>query len=48
LKTWKQGEEIVKQQILATISDSQFMKICGKAMAREIWEALVGDFEKWS
>ena len=27
LKTWKQGEAIVKQQIAATIPDSLFMKI---------------------
>jgi len=32
---------------MATISDSQFMKIHGKATAREIW-ALAGDFEKRS
>lgn len=48
LKTWKQGEAIVKQQIAATISDSRFIKICRKATAREIWEAPVGGFEKRS
>jgi len=39
LKTWKQGETIVKQQIAATISDRQFIKICRKATVCEIWEA---------
>ncbi|KJA26561.1 hypothetical protein HYPSUDRAFT_123358, partial [Hypholoma sublateritium FD-334 SS-4] len=48
VKTWRQGEAIVKQQIAGTIPDSLFMKIRGKGSAREIWEALAGDFEKKS
>jgi hypothetical protein len=42
-------EAIVKQQIAATISDSQFTKVCGKSTTtREICEALTKDFEKQS
>ncbi len=48
VKTWRQGEAVVKQQIAGTIPDSLFMKIRGKGSAREIWEALAGDFEKKS
>ncbi|PPQ93238.1 hypothetical protein CVT25_015236 [Psilocybe cyanescens] len=48
LKIWNQGEAIIKQQIASTISDSQFMKICGKETTYDIWEALVGDFENKS
>jgi len=40
LKIWKQGEAIVKQQIMAAIADSQFMKIHDKATAREVWEGI--------
>jgi len=48
LKTWNQGEAIVKQQIAATISDSQFMKICGKPTAYDIWDTLTREFENKS
>jgi len=46
LKTWKQGEAIIKQQIAATILDSLFMKIRGKGNALEIWSSLANEFEK--
>ncbi|KDR65517.1 hypothetical protein GALMADRAFT_148625 [Galerina marginata CBS 339.88] len=46
LKIWNQGEAIVRQQVAATILDSQFMQICGKDTAHEIWEALKEVFEK--
>ncbi|PPQ95155.1 hypothetical protein CVT25_013294 [Psilocybe cyanescens] len=48
MKTWNQGEAIVKQQIASTISDSEFMKICGKETAYDIWEALEGEFKNKS
>ena len=48
LKEWKRGEAIVKQQVAATIPDSLFMKIHDKGTAREIWEALQGDFQNKS
>ncbi|KAF9460476.1 hypothetical protein BDZ94DRAFT_1148665, partial [Collybia nuda] len=48
MKTWQQGEAIVKQQIAGTIPDSLFMKICGQATAHLIWKALAGNFEKKS
>ena len=48
LKTWKQGEAIIKQQIAATIPDSLFMKIRGKGNALEIWSSLTNEFEKKS
>jgi hypothetical protein len=48
LREWKQGEAIVKQQVAATIPDSLFMKIRDKKTAREIWEALQGDFQNKS
>ena len=48
LKTWKQGEAIVKQQITATILDSLFMKIRGKGNALEILSSLTKEFEKKS
>ncbi len=48
MKIWNQREAIVKQHIAATISDSGFMKICGKTTAREIWKALAEDSEKRS
>ena len=46
LKTWKQGEAIVKQQIATTILDSLFMKIRGKGNVLEIWSSLTNEFEK--
>ena len=48
VKTWKQGEAVVKQQIAATIPDSLFMKIRGKGSASEIWEALISNFQNKS
>jgi hypothetical protein len=36
LKTWQQGEAVVKQQIAGTIPDSLFMKICGHTTAWQI------------
>ncbi|RDB21868.1 Retrovirus-related Pol polyprotein from transposon TNT 1-94 [Hypsizygus marmoreus] len=48
LKTWRQGEAIVKQQIAGTIPDSLFMKIRGLPKAQGIWEALSNDFQKKS
>lgn len=48
MKTWKQGEAVVKQQIAGTIPDSLFMKIRGKGSAKEIWDALASDFQKKS
>jgi hypothetical protein len=48
LKTWQQGEAVVKQQIARTILYSLFMKICGHATAQQIWEALASDFQKKS
>ena len=48
LKTWKQGEAIVKQQIATTILDSLFMKIRGKGNALKIWSSLTNEFEKKS
>ncbi|KAF8058195.1 hypothetical protein FPV67DRAFT_1358211, partial [Lyophyllum atratum] len=48
VKLWRQGEAVVKQQIAGTIPDSLFMKIRGFGTAREIWEALAGDFQNKS
>jgi hypothetical protein len=48
LRVWKHGEAVVKQQIAATIPDSLFMKIRTKGTAREIWEALMRDFQNKS
>jgi len=48
LKTWKQGEAVVKQQIAATIPDSLFMKVQGKGTALEIWKVLMADFQNKS
>jgi len=48
LKAWKQGEAIAKQQIAGTIPDSLFMKICGHETAKEIWDALVNNFQNKS
>ena len=45
---WRHGEAVVKQQIAATIPDSLFMKIQGKGMAHEIWQALTRDFQNKS
>ncbi len=45
VKTWKQDEAVIKQQIAATISDSLFMKIRGKGSASKIWEALIANFQ---
>ncbi|KAJ6597843.1 hypothetical protein B0H10DRAFT_1766319, partial [Mycena sp. CBHHK59/15] len=48
LKTWKQGEAVVKQQIAGTIPYSLFMKIRNKSTALEIWKALGDEFQKKS
>jgi hypothetical protein len=48
LKTWQQGEAVVKQQVTGTIPDSLFMKIQGHTTAWQIWEALASDFQKKS
>jgi hypothetical protein len=48
LKTWQQGEAVVKQQIAGTILDSLFMKIRRHTTAQQIWEALASDFQKKS
>jgi len=48
LHIWKLGEAVVKQQIVATISDSLFMKIQGKGTVHEIWEALTKNFQNKS
>ena len=48
LRVWKLGEAVVKQQIAATIPDSLFMKIRTKGTARQIWEALMKDFQNKS
>jgi len=33
VKEWKQGEAVVKQQIVGTIPDLLFLKICSKGTA---------------
>ena len=48
LKTWKQGEAIVKPQIAAMIPDSLFMKIQGKGNVLKIWSSLTNEFKKKS
>jgi hypothetical protein len=48
LKTWRQGEAVVKQQIAGTIPDSLFMKIRRHTTAQQIWEALASNFQKKS
>ncbi len=48
VKEWKQGEAIVKQQIVASIPDSLFIKIRGGKSALEIWEVLSAIFQNKS
>ena len=36
VKEWRQGEAVVKQQIVGTIPDSLFMKIRGKGTTQEM------------
>ncbi len=45
---WKKGEAIVKQQIAGTIPDSLFMKYRSKKSAKDLFDALAGEFEKKS
>ena len=45
LKTWKQREAIVKQQIAASISDSLFMKVRSEGSALNIWKSLSVTFQ---
>ena len=48
LATYIQEEAIVFQQITSTIPDSLYLKIKGKLMVKEAWDALKADFEKRS
>lgn len=48
LKTWKQGEAIMKQQIVGSIPDSEFIKIRGQPTALGMWTALSNQFQNKS
>ncbi len=45
LKTWKQEEAIVKQQLASTISDTLFLKIRLLPTVHEIWSALEDTYQ---
>ena len=45
LKTWKQKEVIVKQQLAGTISDTLFLKIRLLPTVHEIWSALEDTYQ---
>ena len=45
LKTWKQEEAIVKQQLASTISDTLFLKIQLLPTVHKIWSALKYTFQ---
>ena len=45
LKTWKQEEAIVKQQLAGTISDTLFLKIRLLPTVHKIWSALEDTYQ---
>ena len=47
ISQYLQEQAMVFQQIASTIPDTLYLKIKGKVMVKEAWDALKVDFEKW-
>ncbi len=45
---WKSEQAVIKQGITSVISDSLFLKVKGKAMAKVMWEKVKSEYEKKS